>query len=196
MDPLLLGTAAAFGLAASAGLNTTIPLLIVGLLARAGLLGLAPPFDALAGNLALAGLALLAVLEIVGDKVPGLDSIVQAIQLPLAAAAGAILFASQNSTISWVAPELAILVGLLTSSAVHIVRMSFRPAVTGLTAGLGNSAVSLIEDFFSFVLAALALFAPLLGILLLALGGLLLFAVARQSLSWGWRASSSPRQPR
>ena len=37
MDPLLLGTTTAFGLAASAGLNTTLPLLIVGLLARFGL---------------------------------------------------------------------------------------------------------------------------------------------------------------
>jgi hypothetical protein len=196
MNPVLLGTAAAFGLAASAGLNTTIPLLIVGLLARAGLLGLTPPFDALAGNVALGGLALLAVLEVVGDKVPGLDSVVQAIQLPLAAAAGAILFASQTSTISWVAPELAILVGLLTSSAVHVARMSFRPAVTGLTAGLGNSAVSLIEDLGSFLLASLALFAPLLGLLLLLVIGLTLFAVARRSLRWGSQQFSSPRQPR
>ena len=30
MDPLLLGTASAFGLAASAGLNTSLPLFIVG----------------------------------------------------------------------------------------------------------------------------------------------------------------------
>ena len=34
MDPLLLGTASAFGLAGAAGLNTTLPLLIVGLLAK------------------------------------------------------------------------------------------------------------------------------------------------------------------
>jgi hypothetical protein len=194
MDLQLLGTAAAFGLAAAAGLNTTIPLLIVGLLARAGLLGLTPPFDALAGNVALSGLALLAVLELVGDKVPGLDSVVQAIQLPLAAAAGAILFASQTSTISWVAPELAILVGLLTSSAVHTLRMSFRPAVTGLTAGLGNGAVSLAEDFFSFLLTTLALFAPLLGLLLLVFGGLLLFAVARRGFTWGARRFAALRQ--
>ena len=40
MDPLLLGTASAFGLAAAAGLNTTLPLLIVGLAARFGLLTL------------------------------------------------------------------------------------------------------------------------------------------------------------
>jgi hypothetical protein len=52
VDPHLLGMAAAFGLATSAGLNTTVPLLIVGLLARAGLVGLAAPYDALASNVA------------------------------------------------------------------------------------------------------------------------------------------------
>ena len=104
MDPLLLGTAAAFGLAASAGLNTTLPLLLVGVLARAGLLTLAPPFDALSSDVALGGLLLLSVLEFVSDKVPGWDSVVQAIQLPLAATAGAILFASQTSAVSSVSP--------------------------------------------------------------------------------------------
>ena len=62
MDPLLLGTTTAFGLAASAGLNTTLPLLIVGLLARFGLLALSAPYDALASDVTLSGLTLLALL--------------------------------------------------------------------------------------------------------------------------------------
>ena len=110
--------------------------------------------------------------------------------------AGAILFASQTSTISWVAPELAILVGLLTASAVHVARMSLRPVVTGLTAGLGNGPVSLIEDLLSFVLAVLAVLAPLLGLLLLLVGGLLLFSVARRSVRWGSGLFTSSRQQR
>ena len=173
MDPLLLGTAAAFGLAASAGLNTTLPLLIVGLLARGGLLTLNAPYDALAGDVTLAGLALLALLEIASDKVPGLDSVVQTIQLPLAAAAGAILFASQSSTISWVSPQLAILVGLLTAGGVHTVRLAVRPMVTGLTMGLGNAVVSFLEDLLSVALALVAALAPVLG-LLFAVGLVLL----------------------
>jgi hypothetical protein len=168
MDPLLLGTASAFGLAASAGLNTTLPLLVVGILARFGLLTLASPFDALAGDVALSGLALLALLEITGDKVPGLDSVVQTLQWPLAAAAGAILFASQTSVVSWVSPELAILVGLLTAGAVHGLRTAVRPMVTTFTMGLGNSVVSFAEDLLALLLTGLALLAPALGLLLLA----------------------------
>jgi Domain of unknown function (DUF4126) len=189
MNPLLLGTASAFGLAVAAGLNTTLPLLIVGLLARFGLLGLAPPYDALSSDVTLAGLLLLALLEIVGDKVPGLDSIVQAIQWPLAAAAGAILFASQASVVSWVSPGLAILVGLLTAGAVHGARTAVRPMVTALTAGLGNTAVSALEDASAVALAATSALLPMVAlILLVALGALAVVGGRRAMLRGTQRA--------
>jgi hypothetical protein len=191
MDPLLLGTASAIGLAAAAGLNTTLPLLIVGLLARSGLLTLAAPYDTLASDVALGGLALLALLEIAGDKVPGLDSLVQAVQWPLAAAAGAILFASQTSVISWVSPGLAVLVGLLTAGAVHAARAAVRPAVTAFTLGLGNTAVSAAEDLFAVALTGLAALAPLLGLLLLVL----LVALLARAAGVVWRRRQSALRP-
>jgi hypothetical protein len=168
MDPLLLGTAAAFGLAASAGLNTTLPLLIVAVLARLGLLELAAPFDALASDLTIGGLAFFALLEFVGDKIPGLDSIVETIQWPLAAAAGAILFASQTSAISSVSPEIAILTGVLTAGTVHAARTAARPAFTGLTLGIANPIVSIVEDGFAVALIGASLISPALTIVLLA----------------------------
>ena len=73
MDPLLLGTASAFGLAAATGLNSTLPLLIVGLAARFGLLTLMAPYDAVSSDVALIGLGVLALGEIAADKVPGAD---------------------------------------------------------------------------------------------------------------------------
>ena len=177
MDPVLFGTASAFGLAAAAGLNTSLPLLIVGLLARLGLLTLATPYDALASNVTLGGLALLAALEIAGDKVPGFDTIVHAVQWPLAATAGAILFASQRSVVSGVSPELAILVGVLTAGSIHAARASIRPAVTAVTAGFGNVAVSTVEDGLAILLAVLAALAPLLALALaVALAVALAFA--------------------
>jgi hypothetical protein len=169
MDPLLLGTATAFGLAASAGLNTTLPLLIVGLLARFGLITLGAPFDALAGDVALGGLLLLAVLEFVGDKVPGADSVVEFVQWPLAAAAGAILFASQTSVVSSVSPQLAILVGVLTAGGVHGLRTAVRPFFTASTGGLLNPVQSLGEDAAAVTLTGAALFFPLLALLLVVL---------------------------
>ena len=183
MDPLLLGTAAAFGLAASTGLNTTLPLLIVGLLARFGLIELNAPYDALSSNVALAGLVLVSAVEFIGDKLPALDSVMHAVQWPLAATAGAILFASQTSVISWLSPGLAIIVGLLVAGSVHSARMAFRPVVTASTFGLGNTATSTAEDAAAVTLAGASVLAPLLGLVLL----LALVAVLVLAGSWAVR---------
>jgi len=175
MDPLLLGTASAFGLAAATGLNSTLPLLIVGLAARFGLLTLVAPYDAVASDVALIGLGILALGEIAADKIPGADTIVHVIQGPLTMAAGAILFASQNSMIQDVSPGLAILVGLLTAGGVHTLRAIVRPVVTIATMGLGGPVVSTAEDVGAVGLTVTALVAPILAvgalIAMLAIGG-------------------------
>jgi len=179
MDPALLGTASAFGLAASAGLNTTLPLLCIGLLARFGLIQLAQPYDALASPLALGVLVVLALAEFVGDKVPAVDTVVHALQWPLAAVAGAILFASQANLITRLSPEVALFVGLLTAAGVHGARAAARPVVTGTTLGTGNTAVSLAEDGYALTLAGAAALAPALGfVLLLVLIAAIALAVA------------------
>jgi hypothetical protein len=114
----------------------------------------------------------LAAAEFVGDKVPAVDSVVQVIQWPLAAVAGAIAFASQTQAVTWVRPELALLVGLLTATGVHGARTVARPLVTGATFGAGNSAVSLAEDAYAVTLAGASLVAPALALVLfLALAG-------------------------
>ncbi|MCC7370761.1 MAG: DUF4126 domain-containing protein [Chloroflexi bacterium] len=167
MDPILLGTASAFGLAAAAGLNTSLPLLLLGLAARFGLLTLVTPYDALGSDIALGGLAVLAFGEFAADKIPGADSVVQVLQGPLTLGAGAILFASQNSLIQDVSPGLAILVGLLTAGGVHSVRALVRPVVNLGTFGLGGPVASVTEDIGAVVMTVLAIVAPLLAILAL-----------------------------
>lgn len=187
MDPILLGTASAFGLAAAAGLNTTLPLFILGLAARLGLLTLVNPYDALGSDVALAGLGVMAVGEFAADKIPGADSVVQVLQGPLTLGAGAILFASQNSLIQDVSPGLAILVGVLTAGGIHSVRAMIRPVVNLGTMGVGGPVASFFEDVGAVTMTILALVAPLLAILaLVALAaGLVLAArpIARRVLA-------------
>src|SRR5207244_11338870 len=75
MNPDLAHILSAFGLGAASGLNASLPLALVGLLARFGVITLASPFDALRSDIALAGLLALAAVEFLSDKVPGFDSI-------------------------------------------------------------------------------------------------------------------------
>ncbi|MFN8636273.1 MAG: DUF4126 domain-containing protein [Chloroflexota bacterium] len=164
MDPLLLGTASAFGLAAATGLNSTLPLLLVGLAARLGLISLAAPYDAIASPVALIGLGILAVVEVAADKIPGFDTVLHVVQGPVTLAAGAILFASQQSVVQDVSPGLAILIGLLTAGGVHSLRALARPVVNVATLGVGGPVLSSFEDVGAAGLTVLALLFPLAAV--------------------------------
>ena len=189
MNPALLQIPAAFGLAGATGLNATLPLLIVSLLARLGLIHLAAPYDALQSDVAFYGLIVLAAVEFAIDKVPALDSVGHAVMLPVAAAAGAILFASQTGTITSMDSGLSVLVSLLAGGAiagtVHVTRAAVRPVVN--LAFLGPP-LSLIEDATSAVLSLAATLAPLLVPFLLVL-----IALAAMLL-WERRRAVGPRR--
>jgi hypothetical protein len=170
MNPALLQLPAAFGLAGATGLNATLPLLIVSLLARFGLIHLAPPYDALASDVAFYGLLVLAAVEFAMDKVPALDSVGHAVMLPVSAAAGAILFASQTGAITSMDSGLGVLVSLLAGGAiagtVHVARATVRPVVN--LAFLGPP-LSLVEDVTSAALSLAATLIPILVPFLLVL---------------------------
>src|SRR5256885_3479013 len=165
MNPALLSLPAAFGLAGATGLNATLPLLIVSLLARLGLIHLGSPYDALASDVAFWGLLGLAVVEFAVDKVPALDSVGHAVMLPVAAAAGAILFASQTGAIDSMDSGLGVLVSLLAggtiSGAVHVARASIRPLVTLGSLGFVGPPLSIVEDASSAALSLAAMLVPI-----------------------------------
>jgi len=179
MNPALLQLPAAFGLAGATGLNATLPLLIVSLLARIGLIQLAPPFDALESDIAFWGLLVLAVIEFAMDKVPALDSVGHALMLPVATAAGAILFASQTGTIKSMDSGVAVLASLLAGGAiagtVHVTRATVRPVAN---LALLGPPLSLLEDVGSAALSLVALLIPILVpflIVLIVLGAMALW---------------------
>ena len=188
MDPRLLALPAAFGLAGASGLNASLPLLLVSLLARAGLIHLAPPFDALQSDVAFYGILCLAVVEFTADKVPALDSVGHFVMAPLAAASGAIVFASQTGTVRQVDPGLTVVLSLLagagTAGAVHVARAAVRPVANVVLMG---PVVSSFEDVSSALVSLTALVAPLLVPVMLA-GGM----VAGWAL---WRRRDRRRAP-
>ena len=180
VDPRLLALPAAFGLAGASGLNASLPLLIVSALARAGLVHLAPPFDALQSDVAFYGILCLAVVEFATDKVPALDSVGHFVMAPLAAASGAIVFGSQTGAIRDVDPGVAVVMSLLvgagTAATVHVARAAARPVANVVLMG---PVVSTFEDATSAILSMVALLAPLLVPLLLVGGGVGFWALMR-----------------
>jgi hypothetical protein len=181
MDPRLLAVPAAFGLAGASGLNASLPLLVVSLLARAGLIQLASPFDALQSDVAFYGILCVAVVEFAADKVPALDSVGHLVMGPMAAASGAIAFASQTGTIRHVDPGLTVVLSLLagggTAAAVHVTRAVARPALNLVLLG---PVASTVEDVSAALFSVVALLAPVLLPLLAAGGGLAVWTLWRR----------------
>jgi hypothetical protein len=175
----VLDVATAFGLSGAAGLNAWIPLLAAGLLDRAGQLQLAHPYDAIATTPGLIVIGVFLVLDFVGDKVPALDHMLHAVGSVVHPASGAILFAGPTQTPTDIPSIVLFALGALTAGSLHATRATIRPASTTLTAGAGNPVLSFAEDLTSAVLSVIAVFAPILGVLLL-------LVVAAVAVLW-WR---------
>ena len=164
----LLNVFTAFGLSSSAGLNAYLPLLLVALLARyTNLITLNPPWDLLTSGWVIGLLTVLLLIEMFVDKVPAVDTANDVIQTVMRPAAGAVLFAASAGVVGEIHPVLALACGLLVAGGVHAVKATVRPVVTATTGGLGNPVVSFAEDVLAFIVAILAILAPIVGVLLL-----------------------------
>lgn len=163
---LFSGLLSSLGLSGAAGLNAYIPLLVVGLLTRLGVMHLAQPFDLLASPWVLLAVAAVGALDFVGDKIPGVDHALHLAGGVLNTAAGAVLFASQAG-VADIPPSLSLALGLIVAGGVHATRTAVRPAATATTGGLANPVVSTAEDGLSLLVSLLAAFIPVLAVALL-----------------------------
>src|SRR4029078_10807959 len=121
----------AFGLSTAAGLNAYLPLLTVGLLARyTNLIHLDGPYSLLSHPVVLLAIAVLALLDFIGDKIPAVDHALHAVGLIVAPVAGAILLMSANSRLGAVSPLLAAICGVLIAGTTQGARAPARPLAT------------------------------------------------------------------
>lgn len=164
---LFSGLLSALGLSGAAGLNAYIPLLIVGGLNHFGYMHLNAPFDIISNPFFMVLVGLLAVLDFIGDKVPGVDHALHMAGTVINTGAGAVLAASQMG-VADVPPAVSAVLGLMVAGGVHATRTAVRPVATATTGGIGNPVLSAAEDAGSLTLSVLAVFAPILAVLGLA----------------------------
>lgn len=163
---LLSGLLSSLGLSGAAGLNAYVPLLVVGLLSRAGAMNLSEPFNLLGNPWVLLVIGIIGLLDFVGDKIPGIDTVLHLVGGVVNTAAGAVLFAAQAG-VADVPPALSLALGVIVAGGVHATRTAVRPVATATTGGLGNPVVSTLEDGTSLLLSLLAVFVPVLAVVLL-----------------------------
>lgn len=171
--------ALAFSLAAAAGLRAFLPLLIAGVLSRAGIVSLGDGYQFVGSTPALVCFGIATALEIAGDKIPALDHALDVGGTVVRPVAGSLLAAS----VMWQVEEplwalgLGVIVGTPTALAPHAAKAATRTVSTALTAGIANPVLSTMEDVGAAAIAFLAVLVPTLTFLLLVVFVL---------LGWRW----------
>lgn len=188
--PILLG----LGLAASTGLRTFLPLLMLAVAARFDLFGieLNQSMGWLVSDVALWALGAATAIEFVGDKVPAVDHVLNAIGFvtrPLAAIVAAYaVFGGMDPIVGAVA---AVIVGAPAALTFNAAQGGTRLASTATTGGLGNPFVSFLEDVLAVITVLIAFVLPLLIPVVLALLLWLVWSLARR-VKRGLSPSRSP----
>ena len=144
--------------AASCGLRAFLPLLVLGLAARAGLIELHEGVRWLASDLTLTALWVATIVEIAADKIPVVDHALDAVATVLRPAAA--WLASYAVLAGWPTPwaQIAALVLGTVAFTVHGFKASLRLGSTATTLGVGNVFLSLLDDLLASLLLATALF--------------------------------------
>jgi hypothetical protein len=170
-------------LAASCGFRVFAPLLITSIAANAGYVGLGENFSWLGSWPALTALAIATVLEIGAFYIPWLDHVLDIIATPVAAIAGAVLFAAVafdlDPFVKW---ALAIIAGGGSAAVVQGGTMLTRAGSTATTGGFANFIVSTFETIAAIAFPVLSLIIPILTFVALLVLTLVMYLAGRSLL--------------
>jgi hypothetical protein len=177
----LLAAALGISLAAAVGFRVFVPVLVVALAARGGMLQLAPSFDWLVTNTAIAMLAAAAVVEVAAYYIPGVDNVIDALTTPLALIAGTLMVAAPL----WDLPPVlkwttAVIAGGGAAGITQSLTSLLRAKSTLATGGLANPVVSTAELGGSLLVSVLALLVPVVALALVIATLVWLFRRARR----------------
>ena len=171
---LIFQVAQGLALAACAGMRAFLPLLVVGTAGRLEWIPLTSHFDWMASTPALIVFGVAVVAEVLADKVPVVDNVLDSLQIFVKPVAGTVLMASTVTDLDPVfSAVIAIVLGGSMAEFVHLGKAKARLLSTVATAGMANPVVSFVEDGTSLGGSVLAIFWPfvVLAMLFLFFGG-------------------------
>ena len=152
------------GLAGCAGLRAWLPLFCAGLLGRLGYLPLSGAFSFLERADVLIVFGVATLLEILGDKLPVIDHLLDLAGTVARPVAGTMLSAS---VLTGIDPTTASLLGLIVGGGTALTIYGGKAAVRAqstatlpLHGGFGNVALSVGEDVLSLAGISLSVWAP------------------------------------
>jgi hypothetical protein len=169
---MLLAIGIGVGLASVAGLRAFLPLLVTALLVPFGLFELSTAFPQVPegggrGVFVVGVFAVLAVAEIVLDKVKKVERFFNIGMVPVRALSGALLFVGAllpeaESFILW------FVLGAVIAGAVAVLKVVLRPPAGVASSGVSTSFLSFMEDVVGLIGGVIAFFVPYLPVLVVA----------------------------
>lgn len=191
------------GLSAAAGLNAFIPFVLVGMLARfTDLLELPDSLAWIQSWWAIGAGMLLLVVDVVFDKVPGVDHVSDAIQTAVRPLMGGVVFAAasgaqQIEQSDWWRenPWVGVVIGIALAGTVHAGKALSRPIVNASTFGLGAPFVSAAEDATSATVSIVAILLPVLVIVVLVAIAVALWRILAFRRRWRARRAAAAGGP-
>jgi hypothetical protein len=176
------GIFAGIGLAAACGWNTFTPLLVLALADRiTGGDLLNRPFDFISSVGGILFFLAMMTVELVADKIPRLDHLLDILGSVLRPTTGALCFMAITEHDSSMHPILAMMLGLVVGGVVHWDKVQRRIHLAQESVGLGTPFVSLVEDFASMITAICALLLGIVG----PAAALVNWLIVRATYRWG-----------
>jgi Domain of unknown function (DUF4126) len=165
---LIQSIALAAGLAWASGFRLYATVFLTGALAHFGLLDLPASLTLLTHPVVLAASGTMFVAEFLADKVPGFDSIWDAIHTFIRIPAGAVLAAGSLGAMDPAVIAAAAILGGVIASTSHATKAGSRALINTSPEPLSNWSASLAEDVLAPAGLVIAFKFPLLFLLLLA----------------------------
>lgn len=164
------------GLAACCGFRVFVPMLVAGIATKLGIIGATSGFEWISTWPALMLLGVATIAELGAYYIPWLDNALDTIAAPAAIVAGTVLSTSflqiNSPVLDW---GLGLILGGGSAGLIQAGTSLLRLGSTATTGGLANPVVSTTENAASFGFSILAVFLPLITIVLI---GIILIYVA------------------
>ena len=175
--PIVLGVS----LAAATGFRVFVPLLVMGLAAREGVLPISSSFAWVGTMPALVMLSVAAAVEVAAYYVPGLDNLMDTLATPAAVVAGvlasAAVMADVPPMLKW---TLAIIAGGGAAGLTQSTTALLRGHSTVLTAGFGNPIIATGELVSALAVSILSILAPWIALLVVIILAVATWRIARR----------------
>jgi len=179
-----------YGLAFASGVNAYLPLLSFAIAARwFHPYKVNPDFQFITQDWFIIVLVILAIADLVADKIPGVDHVWDATHTVIRPIAGAIV-AAASANVSGAGLPVTLVLGGTLAGMTHTTKAATRIACTTTTAGLLNTVISIVEDIIVVITILLSLFTPYVMLIVIAIFVLLFLIFMRRI----FRALSRRRQ--